>query len=265
MAFRETAETSRISFERTKLDSPFARLSRVLAVTLMPGTRLACWCLSDPHHSEASGEHILRRGLLRVALVFPRPSTNAPVPSVCPADGTGIDPALFRPAFHTHIHLEYDARSCWGAREHHCRACCKLAADMISLAFFRPRRGGRERLFFSIAHELSPQLLGSCLSCVTCGMLLSLVARYWAIFGGDAWYVRAAVVLSAVYAFADTAINCTWAYRVSTETSPVEVLQLVLTLSSVQWAVSDFLRPADLMQLPWQVTSFCIWCVRPAE
>ncbi|KAG0656420.1 hypothetical protein C6P46_007140 [Rhodotorula mucilaginosa] len=68
-------------------------------------------------------------------------------------------------------------------------------------------------------------------------MLLSLVARYWAIFGGDAWYVRAAVVLSAVYAFADTAINCTWAYR---------------------WAVSDFLRPADLMQLPWQVTSFCI-------
>ncbi|GAA5957282.1 hypothetical protein JCM8115_006940 [Rhodotorula mucilaginosa] len=68
-------------------------------------------------------------------------------------------------------------------------------------------------------------------------MLLSLVARYWAIFSGDAWYVRAAVVLSAVYAFADTAINCTWAYR---------------------WAVSDFLRPADLMQLPWQVTSFCI-------
>ena len=108
------------------------------------------------------------------------------------------------------------------------------------------------------------QLLGSCLSCVTCGLLLSLVARYWAIFGADAWYVRAAVVLSAVYAFADTAINCTWAYRVSTGTIPYRYPQLVLTLASVQWAVSDFIRPIDLAQLPWQVTSFCILYIHSA-
>lgn len=100
---------------------------------------------------------------------------------------------------------------------------------------------------------------------MTCGLLLSLVARYWAIFGGDAWYVRAAVVLSAVYAFADTAINCTWTYRVSPETVPTELSQRVLTLESVQWAVSDFMRPLDLAQLPWQVTSFCILYVRLAK
>ncbi|GAA5988560.1 hypothetical protein JCM10908_003621 [Rhodotorula pacifica] len=85
---------------------------------------------------------------------------------------------------------------------------------------------------------VGPILLGSCFSCLTCGLLLSLAARYWAIFSRDEWYVRTAVVVGALYGLADTAVNCAWAYR---------------------WAVSDFVKPRNLALLPWQLTAFCVF------
>ncbi|GAA5868021.1 hypothetical protein JCM3774_001571 [Rhodotorula dairenensis] len=89
--------------------------------------------------------------------------------------------------------------------------------------------------------SVAPILLGSCFSCVTCGLLLSLVARYWTIFGRDACGVRPAVAVIAAYSIADTAVNCSWAYH---------------------WAVTDFVSPQDLTRMPWQVTAFCILCVQ---
>ncbi|POY72814.1 hypothetical protein BMF94_4223 [Rhodotorula taiwanensis] len=88
----------------------------------------------------------------------------------------------------------------------------------------------------SVTSTVGPVLLGSCFSCLTCGVLLSLTARYWAIFSRDEWYVRLAVATGSVYALVDTALNCSWAYR---------------------WAVTDYVLPDRLAILPWQLAVYC--------
>ncbi|BGP58621.1 hypothetical protein JCM8202v2_006290 [Rhodotorula sphaerocarpa] len=91
-------------------------------------------------------------------------------------------------------------------------------------------------LFSSSPIFIDLQLLGSCFSSLTCGLLLSWAARYWALGYRDEWYLKAAVGIGSLYALIDTALNCSWAYR---------------------WAVSFYISPAQLEILPWQLTAFC--------
>lgn len=76
------------------------------------------------------------------------------------------------------------------------------------------------------------QLLGSCFSSLTCGLLLSWAARYWALGYRDEWYLKAAVGIGSLYALIDTALNCSWAYRVGPPVRRLETPAQKLTSPS---------------------------------
>ncbi|GAA5838146.1 hypothetical protein JCM11251_004724 [Rhodosporidiobolus azoricus] len=79
-------------------------------------------------------------------------------------------------------------------------------------------------------------LVATCLSCWTCGIVVSLAARYRTKFSNDRAWIRVAVAAATLWAIADTAFNCTWAYK---------------------WTVTYFLDPTGLLEMPWELTAYC--------
>ncbi|GAA6035552.1 hypothetical protein JCM8097_000312 [Rhodosporidiobolus ruineniae] len=78
-------------------------------------------------------------------------------------------------------------------------------------------------------------VVAASLSCWTCGIVVSLVATYFATFKTDRLVFRCGVVLATVLSLVDTAVNCSWAYS---------------------WAVDDFATPANLALMPWQFRAY---------
>ncbi|GAA5889868.1 hypothetical protein JCM6882_004346 [Rhodosporidiobolus microsporus] len=80
-------------------------------------------------------------------------------------------------------------------------------------------------------------LTATCLSCWTCGIVVSLAARYRTKFHNDRPWIRIAVAVATLWALVDTAINCTWMYK---------------------WCVTYFTNPAGLLEMPWELTAYCV-------
>ncbi|GAA5857980.1 hypothetical protein JCM8547_006647 [Rhodosporidiobolus lusitaniae] len=89
----------------------------------------------------------------------------------------------------------------------------------------------------SLYTTVGPVLVSTCLSCWSCGIVLSLAGRYVGKFSRDRTWIRIAVAIGTLWAMLDTAINCSWAYK---------------------WSVTYFMNPADLALMPWELTAYCV-------
>ncbi|BGP52312.1 hypothetical protein JCM10450v2_008283 [Rhodotorula kratochvilovae] len=88
----------------------------------------------------------------------------------------------------------------------------------------------------SVVSTVGSVTIAACLSCFSCGVVVSLAGRYFAKFSQDKLWIRIAAVIGTAWAIVDTTFNATWAYK---------------------WGVTYFTKPQNLALLPWELTSYC--------
>ncbi|GAA5979233.1 hypothetical protein JCM11641_001968 [Rhodosporidiobolus odoratus] len=97
-----------------------------------------------------------------------------------------------------------------------------------------------ELVQITVNRIVAPIVIATFLSCALCGIVLSLAVNYCSRFPHDRLHFKLLVVFFTFAALCDTAINCSWAYRVT---------------------VRSFVNPLELANWPWQLTAFCFFTV----
>ncbi|GAA6025354.1 hypothetical protein JCM11491_002743 [Sporobolomyces phaffii] len=82
---------------------------------------------------------------------------------------------------------------------------------------------------------LAPVLVGSVLSCISAGLVLSLATTYFTRFNSDAAWIKAAVLGLTVLGLAGSGFDVSWLYN---------------------WSVTNFLRPENLSTVPWELSGY---------
>ncbi|GAA5945911.1 hypothetical protein JCM3775_004440 [Rhodotorula graminis] len=88
----------------------------------------------------------------------------------------------------------------------------------------------------AIVSTVGAVIVATCLSCFSCGIVVSLYGRYYARFSRDPAWIQVGAALGTALALVDTAFNASWAYK---------------------WGVTYFVRPQDLALLPFELTAYC--------
>ncbi|GAA5971614.1 hypothetical protein JCM11641_000661 [Rhodosporidiobolus odoratus] len=82
--------------------------------------------------------------------------------------------------------------------------------------------------------QISPMVIATYISCVSCGLVYALAATYFSRFPRDRWAYKLLVVYFVINNTLDTAFDCHWCYQI---------------------AVNGFLDQSHLGEWPWQLTS----------
>ncbi|GAA5897702.1 hypothetical protein JCM8208_000236 [Rhodotorula glutinis] len=88
----------------------------------------------------------------------------------------------------------------------------------------------------AIVSTVGAVIVATCLSCFSCGIVVSLYGRYYSRFSRDPAWIQVAAAVGTAWALLDTAFNASWAYK---------------------WGVTYFVRPQDLARLPFELTAYC--------
>ncbi|GAA5852815.1 hypothetical protein JCM9279_006193 [Rhodotorula babjevae] len=88
----------------------------------------------------------------------------------------------------------------------------------------------------AIVSTVGAVIVATCLSCFSCGIVVSLYGRYYSRFSRDPAWIQVAAAVGTAWALVDTGFNASWAYK---------------------WGVTYFIRPQDLARLPFELTAYC--------
>ncbi|GAA5950133.1 hypothetical protein JCM3765_004208 [Sporobolomyces pararoseus] len=81
---------------------------------------------------------------------------------------------------------------------------------------------------------LAPVLVGSALSCIFAGLVLSLAATYFTRFNSDACWVKLMVASLTIFGLVGSGSDVSWYYN---------------------WSVTNFLHPDQLQFIPWELSA----------
>ncbi|TNY18762.1 hypothetical protein DMC30DRAFT_418557 [Rhodotorula diobovata] len=88
----------------------------------------------------------------------------------------------------------------------------------------------------AIVSTVGALIVATCLSCFSCGIVVSLAGTYFARFPRDKLWIRLAAIVGTLWAIMDTVFNATWAYK---------------------WGVTYFMQIEKLALLPFELTAYC--------